>query len=342
MGEGSGKPRLGFLGVGWIGRNRMEAVAWSGYAEVAAIGDVSKEAVQGARSVAPSAHVSASFAEMLELGLDGIVIATPSALHAEQSLAALERGIAVFCQKPVGRTGAEVAEVIRAAQAADKPFGADLSYRHTAAVQAIRERVQSGEIGEIFSAELVFHNAYGPDKAWFYDPKLSGGGSMMDLGTHLVDLALWMLGFPKVTRTTSRLFAEGRPLPPDPDRVDDYAIARMDLATGASVQVACSWRLPAGCDAVISAVFYGTRGALGLRNVNGSFYDFVAEKLSGTSRQTLVSPPDAWGGRAAVDWAQRLAQGERFDPETARLVQVAETLDAIYGRSSPVSFSATS
>jgi predicted dehydrogenase len=48
----------------------------------------------------------------------------------------------------------------------------------------------------VFAVDLVFHNAYGPDKPWFYDPELSGGGCVMDLGVHLVDLALWSLDFP--------------------------------------------------------------------------------------------------------------------------------------------------
>jgi hypothetical protein len=98
------------------------------------------------------------------------------------------------------------------------------------------------------------------------------------------------------------------------------------------VQLACSWNLPAGCDAVIEASFYGTRGGAALRNVNGSFYDFVAARFHGTARETLAAPPENWGGRAAVDWARRLATGERYDASVEKLVTVAATLDAIYGR----------
>jgi hypothetical protein len=83
---------------------------------------------------------------------------------------------------------------------------------------------------------------------------------------------------------------------------------------------------------VIAADFYGTGGGAALRNVNGSFYDFTAELFHGTSRETLATPPDEWGGRAGVDWARRLAAGERFDPAAERLVDVAEVLDRIYGR----------
>jgi hypothetical protein len=83
---------------------------------------------------------------------------------------------------------------------------------------------------------------------------------------------------------------------------------------------------------VISAAFYGTQGGAVLRNVNGSFYDFVAERCRGTARETLTTPPDAWFGRAAADWAARLAVENRFDPSAERLVEVADVLDRIYGR----------
>jgi predicted dehydrogenase len=155
---------------------------------------------------------------------------------------------------------------------------------------------------------------------------------VMDLGVHLVDLALWVLDFPAVAGVSAKLFAAGAPLRDPATQVEDYAVATLELETGAAVQLACSWRLQAGCDALISAAFYGTEGGAALRNVDGSFYDFQAERYRGTARETLALPPDAWGGRAAADWATRLAAGERFDPEAERLVQVAEVLDQIYGR----------
>ena len=83
---------------------------------------------------------------------------------------------------------------------------------------------------------------------------------------------------------------------------------------------------------MIAASFYGTDGGAAMHNMNGSFFDFVAERYRGTSRETLTSPPDEWGGRAAVDWARRLASGERFDPAAERLVRVAAAIDRIYGR----------
>ena len=303
------RPRLGFLGLGWIGRNRLEALERAGTAEIAALAD----------PAAPEALDSLD--ELLEHDLDGIVIATPSALHAAQAQAALERGSAVFCQKPLGRTAAETTRVVESARAADLLLGVDLSYRHVAAVRAAVDAVRSGALGEVFAADLVFHNAYGPDKPWFYDPELSGGGCVIDLGLHLVDLALWALEG-QVEAVSARL--RGEP-------VEEFAFAQLDLDTGAVVRLACSWNLSAGRDCVFEASFYGSDGAALVRNVDGSFYDFRAELARGRARETLSEPPDDWGGRALVEWARRLGWGERFDPRAQELVRVAETIDAIYG-----------
>jgi predicted dehydrogenase len=237
----------------------------------------------------------------------------------------------VFCQKPLGRTANEAAQVVEAARRGNRLLAVDLSYRFTEGMRRIRDLVQSGELGRVYAVDLVFHNAYGPDKPWFYDRQLSGGGCVMDLGVHLVDLALWTLDFPKLADVTATLLAQGERLG-GRDRVEDYAVANLTTSDGIAIRLACSWRLHAGRDAEISVAFYGTEGGAALRNVGGSFYDFTAERHLGTRREPLASPPDAWGGRAAADWSLRLAAGSGFDPGCERLVEVSRALDRIYGR----------
>ncbi len=329
------KPRLGFLGVGFIGRHRMEAVAEAGDAEVVAFADPDPSTCAAAAELVPDARCVPSLEALLAMDLDAVVIATPSALHAEQSLAALERGLAVFCQKPLGRTAEETARVVAAARKSDRLLGVDLSYRHTEALLALRRLARSGELGTIYAAELVFHNAYGPDKAWFYDPELAGGGCVMDLGVHLVDAAMWLLDFADVRSVASRLFAKGRALAGGEPVIEDHALAEIELESGAAIRLACSWNLSAGRDAVISVALHGTRGGAAMHNVDGSFYDFVAERYAGTRTERIAGPPDAWGGRAAVAFAKRLAADPSFDASAGELVTVAALLDRIYGRSAP-------
>ncbi|GGB27194.1 oxidoreductase [Sphingomonas metalli] len=323
------RPRVGFLGTGWIGRHRMAAMIATGAIEAAAVCEPDAAGRAEALALAPEAQVADSIDALLALDLDGIVIATPSALHAEQAIRALEAGVAVFCQKPLGRDAQEVAAVLAAAKAADRLLGVDLSYRHTAGMVAIADAIRSGALGRVFAVDLTFHNAYGPDKPWFYDPAQSGGGCVVDLGVHLVDLALWALGFPPVSDADAQLFAGGAPL--RAGQVEDYASATF-RAGDAAVRLACSWRLHAGQDAVIAAEFYGTEGGATLRNVGGSFYDFTAARFTGTATHVLADGPDDWGGRAAADWAIRLAKGRGYDPAADDYVRSAEVLDRIYGR----------
>ena len=332
------RPRLGFLGVGWIGRARMQALHESGMAEIAAIADSNDDARDAAAQIAADARLHDSFEALLqEEDLDGVVIATPSGAHAAQAIAALERGLAVFCQKPLARTAAETRQVIEAARSADRLLGVDFSYRHVKGVSQLRELVRNSELGKLYAVDLTFHNAYGPDKPWFRDFAQSGGGCVMDLGIHLIDLACWVAGCTQTGQLHAQLFAHGRLLVQPTNEVEDYASAQWRLRDDAnenraSVRLTCSWNLPAGCDAVIEAAFYGTRGGAALRNVAGSFYDFTIERFDRTQRECLAAPPDAWGGRALIEWAKHLHRDPRFDESAQKLIEVAAIMDRIYGR----------
>lgn len=326
--------RLGFLGTGWIGRNRLqgllEATPPGLRVEVAALCDPSTEALEQAAALAPTALLTESLDVMLAQGLDGVVIATPSAQHAPQSIRALGAGAAVFCQKPLGRNATEVRSVVDAARRANRLLGCDFSYRFTAGMRAIKELVERGALGRIHAADLVFHNAYGPDKPWFYDACQSGGGCVMDLGSHLVDLALWLLDFPEVVDVTSALSRDGEPLHDARATCENHGYAMLRLASGTVVRVACSWNLHAGQDARISADFFGTRGGAAMHNLDGSFYDFVAERFVGTGRELVAAGPDNWGPRALTDWVARLSCSDCFDASAERLCEVAKVLDRIY------------
>jgi len=325
---------LGFIGVGWIGRNRMDALLNSGMAHAAVIAEPYAKNAEEARISAPNAVVTEQLDELYNNSyIEGVVIATPSALHASQSLDALNAGKAVFCQKPLGRSAKEVKEVVKASRKANKLLSVDLSYRYTKAFAAVYDTILNGEIGTIYAINLVFHNAYGPDKEWFYDITRSGGGCVMDLGVHLVDMALCCLGFPAVTDVQSRLFSKGEILLPGEDKVEDFAKVSLLTANSVAITLECSWNVSAGQDAIIEATFYGTNGGASFKNVNGSFYDFKAEKYYGTKTEQLFSGQDNWGGRAGVVWAENILKGSGYDAITANeYIKTAEVIDKIYGR----------
>lgn len=323
------KPRLGFLGVGWIGLNRMEAIAKSGLAEITSVCDLAQNSLMSASEIVPSSEMMSDADEFFSMDMDAVVIATPNAFHAAQAIRALNRGMAVFCQKPLGCSGEETARVVAAAEKADKLVDVDFSYRFTH-FRIIRDLLQSGDLGEIYAADLMFHNAYGPDKSWYYDPRLSGGGCVLDLGIHLIDLALWSLDFPQIISVKSDLFSGGKRIEDRGKQPEDFAAAQLTTDSGTAIQLACSWNSSAGNDAVIEAVFYGTRGGAFFRNIGGSFYRFQAMQFKGRKRKVLESSPDNWGGRAALNWLNKLAAGSGFDREARQYVQTSRVIDQIY------------
>ena len=137
-----------------------------------------------------------------------------------------------------------------------------------------------------------------------------------------------------VERAGEWLLALADEVRPDVVHLNGYAHGALcwDVPTlVAAHSCVLSWHLHAGRDARIEASFHGDGGGVALANVEGSFYDLRAERYRTTQSETLAEPPNDWGGRAAVAWAKRLAEGGRFDAETERVVTVAETLDAIYG-----------
>jgi predicted dehydrogenase len=324
------RPRLGFLGTGWIGRQRMEAVAGAGAAEVAAVADADEQTAHAAAKAVGCTSVYRELDALLELPLDGIVIATPTALHAPQAARALEAGRHVFCQKPLGRTEPECRELIELARRRDLALGVDMSYRHLAATAAVRDQLP--ELGRVHALELTFHNAYGPDKAWAHDIALAGGGALIDLGCHLLDLADELTGPLEPMSLHADLLRDGRLLAPPLREVEDLALAQLRTHDGRVIRLACSWWLAAGREAVIEVTLLGADRALRITNVAGSFYDFRAERLDGRQTQALSEPGDDWSAGAITAWARRVGAGAGFDPEVERVARVAGLVDRIYGR----------
>lgn len=325
------KPKIGFLGLGWIGKNRLEAIRKSGLTDVVALCDPFVNETD-AYCKANSFKNSGIYENLLDEDLDGIVIATPSALHKEHAMKAMQRGMSVFCQKPLACNLEQTKALVDLAREKDLLLMADMSYRYTEALMNIKKRIDAGELGDVFAAHLTFHNAYGPDKSWYYDPALSGGGCVMDLGVHLIDALFWMFPALSVRKLSSRLLSKGIPIKNPAKETEDYSMVHIDFTSGFSAQVNCSWNLSAGRDAVIELQFYGTKGGASFSNINGYFYDFKAELFKGTKSQILSAPPDDWGGKAAIHWATLLAEEKKYKDNTADYLKTAETLDLIYGR----------
>jgi predicted dehydrogenase len=329
----SARPRVAFVGLGWIGVHRLQALDLADV-EVAALVDSDPQRLLPLVPDHPQATIAHDIDELLAspgaAGIDGVVIATPNGLHAQQALACLERGLPVFCQKPLATTLGDVEQVIAAARNADRLLGIDFCYRHVSGMADLRRRLREGELGKIVAVDLTFHNAYGPDKSWCRDRRLAGGGCLLDLGVHLLDLALWLQDMPRIERVCSRLFAQGEPVQGRGGELEDLAHAEFIQADGAIVRLGCSWHAHIGQPAQIQVSLSGTRCGAVWRNVNGSFYDFELNLLQGDSRRRLGGAPDEWGPRSLTQWLRQLRVSNRFDPEAEQIRHSATLIDEVY------------
>jgi predicted dehydrogenase len=251
--------RVGVIGAGAIatlghipGLQRLEGV------EVASVCDANAER---ARSVAERFGVPAhrtDYRTMLaEDAVDAVTVGVPNALHAPIVLAALEAGKHVLCEKPLATSLADAEAMVEAVEGARVLLAANMHYRLSAEMQALKRAVEAGTLGAVRYAHVRFlRSADIPGfGSWFTRKELSGGGVLMDIGAHMLDLVLWLLGFPRVEGVSCETRAiqgpKGRGLGAwGTERVEggvfdveDFACVRLRLEGGASATVETSWAL---------------------------------------------------------------------------------------------------
>lgn len=179
---------LGFAGLGWLGESLLKDLPAFPRLRLAAVQDVRADLVE--RYASP--WRGTDYSEMLAApGVDAVVICTPNALHVRQAQLALQAGKHVLAQKPLALACADAQALVDLAAQAERLLFVDYTYRFLDTMAAL----QAARPDRPTRVRAMFHNIYGPgqEKAWFFDPKLSGGGALVDLGVHLLDLALWLL-----------------------------------------------------------------------------------------------------------------------------------------------------
>ncbi|MFU8814917.1 MAG: Gfo/Idh/MocA family protein [Pseudomonadales bacterium] len=319
--------RLALLGCGWIARNRLRQIATDGLAEVVAVIDPSAEACAGIHDLAPAARVQTDAAALDLEQVDGVMISTPTGLHAEQAVELLRRGVPVFVQKPLGISTVEVAQVLEAAARSDVPVETDLCYRHLRSARALRSELGNRTVGKPFYIEGCFHNAYRPNARWSVERRLAGGGALMDLGIHLLDLLSWVTG--------QRVFLGGvqlrhRGVQPGAADVEDFARLDLSLEDGAEVRLLSSWDASTGRDAEIRLCIYGANGNLELINRDGSFFDFDARRCFGTWVDHLATDvSDDWQAGPLRHWLRQVRERAGYE-EPAGVRQTAAIIDEAY------------
>ena len=210
------KLKAGVIGLG-MGGGHLAGYLTHPDVEVVAIADRREDR----RALLPTNHPSFKGkiyhegAEMIEKEqLDIISVAVPNDQHKPLTIAALESGAHVLCEKPMALNAQEAQEMLDTAKRLGKKLGIDFSYRFNPQCRAMKDMIGEGVLGDIYYARSVWFRRRGipgmaansfntgsgaPMGSWFYDKKQSGGGPLIDLGVHRLDLALWLMGYP--TRT---------------------------------------------------------------------------------------------------------------------------------------------
>lgn len=195
-----GKVRVGFIGTGGIaGLHAKQLLELSADAEIAAIADPSEESRRRFLAKFPLEQVRqySDYVQMLdEAGLDAAIICSPHTLHFRQAADVLKAGLHVLIEKPMTCSSSEAAELIRLAELSGKVLQVSYQRHFQPEFLFIKETIESGAIGRLTSvtASLYQEWAQGGRGAWRQNPSLSGGGMLMDSGSHIVDVLLWTTG----------------------------------------------------------------------------------------------------------------------------------------------------
>ncbi len=327
--------RLGIIGFGGMGRGRaLEAVKLDGMRATAVV-----ETREEARHRATTEFELEAFEtldEFLDAGAaDAVYVATPNKFHAEQTVRCLEAGLHVLCEKPMAMNAAEGERMIEAARRADRKLTINLSYRATGPARAARAVAEEGLLGEVYFARTGWMRNRGiPGSGWFATRELAGGGPLIDLGVHRIDLALWLMGHPEPVAVSGATYeALGRRLWAERGRdyqVEDLAAGFVRFANGATLSLQTSWATNSEWREDMFTYVYGTKAGIAHRSVGGT-YDFEARmwgETAGTYSETKLEPVRGPGHLEAFVTAIRDDGPVPVPPEDA--LQVQRIIDALY------------
>ena len=274
--------RVGVIGLG-MGRHHVTGYQSHPSAQVVAISDVNEKLLLeiGEKYNIPGRYNSAL--DMLEKEhLDVVSVVTPNKFHSELTLAAFQAGCHVLCEKPMAMSAEQGKHMLEASKLANKRLMINFSYRFTEQSMALKAQVESGILGDVYFARTVWHRRRGLPGlgGWFGQKELSGGGPLIDLGVHRLDLALWLMDYPKPVWAMGSVYnpiasslakAQGKVYD-----VEDLAAGFLKFSNGASMVVEASWASNIAEKEFMETRLYGTKGGLVQRNIEET-YKFEAE-----------------------------------------------------------------
>jgi len=336
----AGGPRLkvGVVGLG-IGRMHLDGWRQHPQAAVVAIADTDAQRLAQVGEQFGIAHRYPSAEAMLDAQrLDVVSICTPNKFHKELTLKALAAGCHVLCEKPMAMSAAEGREMLEAARRAERRLMINFSFRFTAQSRALKSQVDAGVFGEFYFGRSVWHRRKGMPGfgGWFGTKALAGGGPLIDLGVHRLDLALWLMGYPKPTwvmgSTYDPIARQAAEQAGKPFDVEDLAAAFIRFDNGASLVLEASWAGHIREAELMETRLFGTRAGLLQKNLNEG-YTFDAEIFTeqhGAAFDMHLHPSTEAAPSAMHDFAEAILREQPHPAPAEEGLRVMEILDAIY------------
>jgi predicted dehydrogenase len=251
--------RAAVIGLGWAGQQHMAAYAALPDVDLVGLAGMEAEPLRkmGERFGVPPEHRFSSWQDLLQHNeIDVLSIAAPTTLHRPIAIAALDAGIHVLSEKPLAENAVMGQEMVAAAVRNDRVLDVSFNHRRRGVVKALKQLIDDGRLGAIYYVKAGWLRRQGIPTlgSWFTRRATAGGGPMMDLGVHMLDIALHLLGEPQVRTVTAATYAEFGPrgrggsvsstktgVTSGEFDVEDLSTAFLRLAGGATLLLECSW-----------------------------------------------------------------------------------------------------
>ncbi|QDH20580.1 Gfo/Idh/MocA family protein [Saccharibacillus brassicae] len=266
--------RIGLIGCGSISDSHLQAYAANPQVKLTAVCDLNEERARRTAKQYGIDGVHTDYRQLLaDPNIDAVSICTWNNSHAEISIAALRAGKNVLCEKPLCKTVDEALAIRQAVEETGRVLQVGYVRRHAANIEVLKRFIDAGDLGELYYAKASLIRRLGNPGGWFADEERSGGGPLIDIGVHVIDLCWYLMGKPapvSVSGNTYRKlgnrsnienfsYYQAADFDPSLNTVEDMANALIRFENGASLMVDVSFSLHARKDSAQIAVF-GERG----------------------------------------------------------------------------------
>lgn len=332
--------QLGVVGLGWPGQSHAKAVANIPHAQLAACADTNEERRNEFAKTFSIPRPYSTLDEMLaDSELDAILVCLPNQLHFPASLAALEAGKHVLCEKPPTMNAAEMRVLEEEAARRNLVYFFGRQFRFSPEMIRAKNLIDAGKLGEIYYAKAVWVRERGTPAGiggWFTDKSRSGGGVLIDLGVHALDGVWYLMGSPKPVSVTGKVFQNFRDAVDVPIfDVEDGAYGFIRFENGAVVHLETSWaanlpdRAPENnwtSRELMDSEIYGTLGTIQMNPFG--FFESQGKTVIKAPTEPVV-PTDSFVGQME-NFLDAIA-GKAAPINSARqAVHLMEMLDAMY------------